>query len=388
MSPSTPNIYLAQDFQGWQPVVNHLHWDGSLPPKVLFDFYQSRGQILKLPDKDILGKLIRYANPAQQLISSTEKLAEFQEGLLSKWSIIDVFKLPIGAMRIDHDLISMAVAHCHYLKEQCIIYSETRFAPSYHINPRGNLNSLDEVVKTALAGFRIGYSQTGVKVNPIICIPRENDREFLNGNPRYPVNSIDIVKTAINHCEEKTIKVIGIDLVCYEPCAPAQDYLSAFRLTFDTPLKRTIHVGEMIGSDQANLRNIRYVLKHFRPHGLGHALPLHQDQRLVEIVASQQIRIESNPRSNLHCGFIKDVTELGLNTLIEAGVKVTINPDDTFMWPQGHLADNLALVANAYSLETVKQTIVNSIETAWGLSQDEKIKLLQQTALAWVNEKR
>lgn len=387
--------YIAQDFHGRQPVINHIHWDGSIPPETLFKFYERKkqqlnrcerkNQQLKLPEKDIHGNSAAYSSEEEKLIDSPEKLAQFQQGLLTKWDIIDVFKVPIGAMKSDHDLISMAAAHCEYLQLQGVKYAETRFAPSYHLNPKGRLFTLDDVIKNALLGFQLGEERTGVKTELIICINREIDQNYLIG--KSLVNSIDVVKAAIafsdteitgNKLTGNRLKkgVIGIDLACYEPCAPPDDFLSAYRLTFDTPLKRTVHAGEMMGSDEANLRNIRYAVEHLRPDGLGHAIPLHKDRELVEIVAKRGIRIESNPRSNLHCGFIKDVKELGLDVLVENGVKVTINPDDPMMWPEGHLADNLALAANAYGVGIVDQMIRNSVETAWGLTEAEKKFLL------------
>ena len=367
-----PDQYTAQDFYRKQPVINHLHWDGSLPVERLFEFYQHKGEFPLLPEKDISGNKINHRNQTERVLDSPEKLAQFQQGLLTHWGITDVFKIPIGAMKTDNDLILAAIAHCEYLLQQGVKYAETRFAPPYHLNPYGRLFHLNDVIEQALLGFKLGEANTEVKVRPIICINREIDKNFIAG--KSPVNSIDVVKAAIKYAENG---IAGIDLACYEPCAPPDDFVSAYRLTLDTPLKRTIHAGEMMGSDEANLRNIRYALEHLRPDGLGHAISLHKDPKLMEIVAKGSIRIESSPRSNLHCQFIKNPADLGLDQLLQAGVKVTINPDDPMMWPQGDVADNLALAANAYGIGVVNQTIRNSIETAWGLNKEEKEQMVK-----------
>ena len=112
-------------------------------------------------------------------------------------------------------------------------------------------------------------------------------------------------------------------------------------------------------------------------NGIGHAIPLGKRPKLAELAAKRGIRLESNPRSNLYCGFIKDIKNLKLDTLLGLGVKVTINPDDPSMWPAGHLADNLALVANSYGTDVVNQCIKNSIETAWELTPEEKTILIK-----------
>ena len=366
-------MYTAQNFQGKQEVLNHLHLDGSLTKEYLFQFYQNKGEFPRLPERDIFGESIR-CSEEDKILDSPEKIAAFQQGVLTKWDITDVFKISIDAMKTANDLMNCAASHCYYLLSQGVKFSEARFAPSYHINSSGDLYNLDEVVEAVLRGFEDGFKETGVKVGTTICIPRENDQEFIKNtfkskdekDQRYLFNSIDIVKTAIKYCEKG---VIGIDLACYEPIAPAEDFLSAYRLTFDT------HVGEMMKNDGANIRNIWSAVP-LRLNGIGHAISLAKSQDLRYYVREADIRIESNPRSNLHCGFIKDVKDLELDKLIEMGVKVTINPDD-LLWPEAHLADNLALVANPYGMDVVNQCIKNSIETSWVMNETEREEMLR-----------
>src|SRR3989344_6461629 len=147
--------YTAENFQGKQPAINHLHWDGSIPAEALFAYYQDQGQVLELPDKDIAGNPIHYDDPQSKIIDSAEKLAQFQQGLLTKWDIVDVFKIPIGAMKTPGDLQRMAIAHCEYLQSQRVVYAETRFAPAYHLNPddhnsRNRLPTLNDVIEHTL----------------------------------------------------------------------------------------------------------------------------------------------------------------------------------------------------------------------------------------------
>ncbi len=336
----------------------HLHWDGSIPVESLLSLAERRGRQLFLPDKDINDQTITYTSDAERLIDTPEKLRQFQYGLLTRYKMGDVFGIPISFMQTQEDLTEMAKALCQYLKQQNSPYAEVRFAPQYHL--QAGL-SLDQVIGYSLDGFVQGEEETGVKPKLIISIGREAPAE---------VGDL-VVKAAFNFAERG---VVGVDLACYEPGNPPEKHLSAFQLTFDSSLKRTVHAGEMC-SEEENLRNIYVALTELRADGLGHALPLYMRQYqgvdLVQMMLNNKIRLESNPISNYQF-FIQNLEELHLDELVQAGVLVTINPDDPAMWEHGDLADNLYCLGKLYGDKFVRKVVNNSVQAAWGLSAGEK----------------
>ena len=200
-------------------------------------------------------------------------------------------------------------------------------------------------------------------MKPIICINREVN----------PKSATKIVKAALPFADRG---VVGIDLACYEPFFPPELFEEAFALTFDSPLKRTVHADEMISAEEGRA-NLEVAIKWLRTDGIGHGIHLYQNPDLVELMVEKNIRLESNPVSNLVGGFIKNAADLHLDTLVKAGVKVTLNPDDPAMWNNGALAHNLYLVGKLYGNEFVDTVLKNAVETAWGLSEEEKRELLQ-----------
>src|SRR3989344_1460141 len=162
-------VYLEQCWQR-RTFLNHIHWDGSLLAEDLFALAQKRGRELLLPEFDNEGKRINYSSPSERVIGSTAKLKEFQQGLFNKYSIIDIFAIPISFMQTREDIIAMAVAHCHYLKSQNTLYAESTFAPQYHL---AEGLSLSKLIGDVLEGFAQGEEETSVRVNPIISIGRE-----------------------------------------------------------------------------------------------------------------------------------------------------------------------------------------------------------------------
>ncbi len=336
----------------------HLHWDGSIPVEELFSLARKRGEKLFLPEKDVHDQPILYASEEEKKINSPEELRQFQHELLHKYNIIDVFGIPISFMQTKDDLNETARALCRYLQGQNSPYVEVRFAPQYHLK-KGL--SLEQVIGYSLDGFIEGEEQTGVKTKLIISIGREASAEV----------GEEVVKAALNFAEKG---VVGIDLACYEPGNPPEKHLSAFQLTFDTALKRTVHAGEMC-SEEENLRNIYVALTELKTDGISHALPLYkryyQKVDLIEMMVNQRVRLESNPLSNYQF-FIQNLEELHLDELVQAGVLVTINPDDPAMWKHGDLVDSFYFLGKLYGDEFVRKVTFNSIQAAWGLGGEEK----------------
>lgn len=338
----------------------HIHWDGSIPAEDIFAMAQTRGRQLVLPEVDIDENPIPYISKRERLINSVETLRRFQMDL-RHYRIIDVFAVPISFMQTKQDLIDTAVAHCRYLKSQNSPYAESRFAPQYHTTEG---LALDQVIGSALEGFEKGREETGVVVKLIISIGREAD----------PSVGKEVVKAALRYQGS----VVGIDLACEERGNPPEKHYPAFALTFDSSLKRTIHAGEMCGEEE-NLKNIYTAITLLRANGISHAIPLHkknyQGHNLIDLMIKGAIRLEANPICNSNF-FIDDIANLHLEELMNAGVLVTINPDDPAMWQNGDLVYNLYALGKMYGDGFVQAAIRNSILAAWGLSAAEKQRYL------------
>ncbi|MBI4152860.1 hypothetical protein HY495_04060 [Candidatus Woesearchaeota archaeon] len=341
-------------------VLNHIHWDGSIPADDLWRFYQDNRKKLFLLEKYIDGTRVE----GDREIKSADELRSFQTNLFTKYDIVSVFSIPVGAMQTEEDIKAMAVAHCRYLRSQRTVYAESRFAPWYHTQQG---LSIDQVIGYALEGFSQSWEEEGVKVKPIICINREVDSE----------EAKKIVRAALNFSERG---VVGIDLACYEPPFPPEKFKEAYALTFDSPLKRTVHADEMCPEEEG-IRNLTTAIDDLRADGISHAIHLWKHPKLIEKMREKEIRLESNPISNLTCSFIRDIAELHLDLLIKQGVKVTINSDDPAMWSNGDLAHNLYAVGKLYGNNFVDMVIRNGVETAWGLAEDEKKQFLENIGM-------
>ncbi len=329
--------------------VPHIHWDGSIPFEELWQHYQRKGEKLFLPEKHHDGTPVT----RNREINSVEELLAFRDGMFTQYGLVDVFKVPTMAMQTTEDLQKMAVAHCRYLQSQNIRSAETRFAPWYRAREgqRGSTLSMGQAIGHALEGFAQGKEETGVDAKLVVCINREVSSDA----------AVEIIKAALPFAEHG---VVGIDLVCYEPPFPPESFEKAYALTFDTPLRRAVHADEMCAEEQG-VKNILTALERLRADSIGHAVHLHSHPELIDLMLAYNVRLESNPISNLTCDFIRAVEDLHLDELVKAGVNVTINPDDPAMWPNGDLAHNLYVVGKLYGDRFVDTVLKNARETAW-----------------------
>ncbi|TLX98907.1 MAG: hypothetical protein E6K89_00190, partial [Thaumarchaeota archaeon] len=173
--------------------------------------------------------------------------------------------------------------------------------------------------------------------------------------------------------------VVGIDIGGKEEGNPPEKFQSAFKLTFESKLRRTAHAGEGAGSVDQSLRNIRNSIILLRADRIGHAVNLASDRALIRLVVERGVALEMNPVSNLTLHHIHSLRELGLDRLISSGVAVSVNSDDPAIWPNGSLSENFVAVCNAYNfgLGEVDTLISNSFSAAFA-SNEEKETLREE----------
>ncbi len=329
---------------------NHLHWDGSIPADYIMELSRRRDRKILLPLEDIEGWPIKYDSEEERAITDAESLSRFQKNL-RQYRMFDVFRPALMFMQTKEDLIDMAVFLTDYLRSRNIYKCETRFAPQFHLEE--GLDP-DRVIGYAIEGFKKGFEKNGVGVKLIISVDRSSD--------------VSVTSKIIDAALHFPGDVVGVDLACEERGNPPEKHYEAFKKTFDSPLKRTYHAGEMC-SEEENLKNIHTCLTLMRADGIGHAIPLwrgyYKTHDLFELMRKNNVRLESNPVSNYNF-FIEKISDLHLDILIKNGILVTINPDDPAMWEFGDPVYPLYFTGMLYGPEFVMRVLENAWKTAFG----------------------
>lgn len=329
----------------------HRHLDGDVKPEVISRLARKDGLTLPAEDLDLYFKDLRNQGIGALL----------QKG----------FGLVTSLMQSRENLSTVAYECVRNLKEDNIIYAEIRFAPQYHTGESAYYGhssekskektlGYDEIIKAVSAGLRKGEKDFGVRTNLIVCVGREAE----------PQAGVAVAEAALNSMD---CGVVGLDLACDEGSYPPDRHLEAYKTTFNSPLKRTVHAGEF--GDQPS-KNMSTAISNLKADRLGHAIPLSKYEDLTTAVSDGKIGIEMCPESNIFTGFIKSRNELGIKRLLSKGVLVSVNTDDPAMFGYT-LSDTLYRLAEecGLGLDELKKLQLNAIESAFGLGADERAKL-------------
>lgn len=200
-------------------------------------------------------------------------------------------------------------------------YVEAKFAPQYHVF--GGL-TMAEAAAAMYRGLKNAQGQFGIVILPQLCIGRETD----------PETGVGIARIALDYGGE-----MALDLACAEAGNPPEKHLKAYQLTFGSKVKRDCHAGEWVEKEPAEtyrarlLANVRTAIVDLRCDGVGHAIPLCDDDELVRRCVGQGIRVAGCPLSNQRGRLIGSVAELRIGELLDRGVIYTLNADDDLFLP-------------------------------------------------------
>ncbi|MBU4421628.1 hypothetical protein L6259_03025 [Candidatus Parcubacteria bacterium] len=251
--------------------------------------------------------------------SSIEAWIDFfqnpQEDIIKRFSTIN------NVLQTAEALEELGYAYGKYRAEQGYVYVEAKFAPQYHTHGGLSMRQATEAMRAGLSKAEKKYS---IRILPQICIGRETDAE----------TGIEIAKICLDYGGE-----VVMDLACDEANHPPEKHLAAYKLTYKTCVRRDCHTGEWVLPEPKKtyrrrlLQNIRTAVYKLKADGISHAIPLVDDPRLVAYMADNGIRLSGCPAAYRHAGLIKDIEELKIPELLDAGIIYTLNTDDDLFLP-------------------------------------------------------
>jgi adenosine deaminase len=315
----------------------HSHIDGSIPARELFLIARRhRRKVLTRDGAEL---------------ETASAFARFFEGsgygtMLE--NIVDRFYPITGLLQTEAALKDAGVAYVKAQKEEGVAYAEGRFAPQYHADEG---LSLDDVIASMAEGLAEGSERYGVKTGLIVAIGRHSS----------PKVGEEVARSA---CRSKS--VVGLDLGGPEAGNPPQRFRAAFKLATAAGLKKTIHAGEDAGSVAKDMAYMRAAIA-MGADRIGHAIHLAESERLVSAVRDRGIVVEMNPISNMVLGKISTPRDLAIDSLLQTGVRVTLNSDDPALWRNGGLCDVYGAVSGAYgfSMREVDILVENGFRGAF-----------------------
>lgn len=265
--------------------VLHLHLDGSLRPKTVYNWLCEENIHAELP---IIKEKLMVSKDCRNLNQYLEK-----------------FDLPIQVLQTEEHLKQATFELYEDLANQNVSYAEVRFAPSLHLNKKLSYN---QVVEAAISGLKEAKSKYSINGNLILCCMRGNN------NHKQNLETIKIAKQYLGK------GICAVDLAGAEGLFPTKNFEDIFVLARELNIPFTIHAGESDGTE-----SIKSALK-FGAKRIGHGIRCIEDKELMQELKNKKILLEICPTSNLQTQAVTG--KYPLEEISNSGILVSINTDN------------------------------------------------------------
>ncbi len=328
-------------------VLLHDHLDGGLRPQTVIELAKNL-HYKKLPTTDP-GELAEWFHRG----ANRGSLPLYLEG----------YDHTIGVMQTEEALERVAYEMMEDMKNDGVVYVETRFAPVFH-----TLTGLhtETIVRSVLRGLERGKQDFGVSYGLILCAMR-------NMNPAV---SQEIAELAVDFRDHG---VIGFDLAGEEGGYPPKKHVDACHYIQRENFNITIHAGEAFGKE-----SIWQAIQWCGAHRIGHATRLIEDMKvkdgsprsirgevlsmgtLAQYVLDKRIPLEICLTSNVHTGAVRSLEEHPFGIYYRYRFRVTLNTDGRLM-SNLTLTDEYQTAAELFGLklEDLEKLTINAMKSSF-----------------------
>lgn len=313
----------------------HIHLDGSLSLASARALADMQGIALPEDDETLL-RMLRVSDNCQSLNEYLEK-----------------FALPLTLLQTSEAISEAVLRLCRELAEQGLAYAEIRFAPQLHCE-RGLTQ--DAVVEAAIRGMK----KSGFYASLILCCMRGGD------NLQKNLLTVEVASRFLGK------GVCAIDLAGAEALYSTDSFAEVFEYARSLSIPFTVHAGEADGPESV------YAALSFGARRIGHGVRSVEDGALLKRLAESGVVLELCPTSNLNTRVFERIEDYPLRKLLDAGVRVTLNTDNTSV-SNTTLAREYQLIADTFSLTEgeIRQLAISSLKAAF-LDDAEKERLLRK----------
>ncbi len=263
----------------------HLHLDGSLSLETVRAL--AKAQDVFVPED-------RKALQTQLSVSSDCKDLNMY---LTK------FDFPLSLLQTEKAIETAVSRLIEELFEQGLMYVEIRFAPALHTR-KGMVQ--EQAVQAAVRGL-----SGKIPANLILCCMRGGQTQRAN---------LETIRLATRYLGRG---VVAVDLAGGEGLWPNQYFTEEFILARKLGVPFTMHAGEARGWE-----SVESALN-MGASRIGHGVRAWENPVLLNRLADKQIPLELCPTSNLNTRVFAHIREFPLRTFMDAGVRITINTDNT-----------------------------------------------------------
>ncbi|MEM6856444.1 MAG: adenosine deaminase [Pseudomonadota bacterium] len=309
----------------------HLHIEGSLEPEMMFELAQRNNVTLPYASAEEVRAAYQFSN-----------LQEF----------LDLYYLGMGALIESRDFYDLTIAYLERAKADNVRHVEIFFDPQGHTE-RGV--AFDTVITGITRALDEGEARLGITSKLIMCFLRHLSQE----------DALATLEEAMPWLE----RIDGVGLDSSEVGHPPQKFARVFAKCRELGLKLVAHAGE-----EGPPEYVWQALDVLEIDRIDHGNRALEDAGLVDRIAKEGLTLTVCPLSNLKLCVIDDIADSPVKTMLEAGIKATVNSDDPSYFG-GYVSDNYTAITEALdlSIDDIAALAVNSFEGSF-LPQEEIAK--------------
>lgn len=284
----------------------HLHLEGTLEPEMLFALAK-RNQV-SIPFRSV--EAVR---------------AAYRFGCLDDF--LAIYYQGMSVLVAEEDFHDLTLAYMKRAHADGVRHAEVFFDPQGHTR-RGV--ELGDVIRGIASGLRDARQSLGMTSKLILCFLRD-------------LAEADALET-LKHAERYLEHITGVGLDSSEMGHPPSKFRRAYDAARSLGLRLVAHAGE-----EGPPEYVREALDVLKVERIDHGNRALEDSALVERLRSEQIPLTVCPLSNLRLGGVSDLRQHPLKTMLELGLRATVNSDDPAYFG-GYVGENFAAVTSAVGL--------------------------------------
>ena len=313
----------------------HLHIEGSLEPKLMFDLATKNN--ITIPFKNI------------DEVKSAYNFHNLQ-------SFLNIYYQGAKVLINEQDFFDLTWAYMVKSKENNIVHTEIFFDPQTHTN-RGI--DFDLIVNGIYRAIVKAEKELGISSKIIMCFLRHLDEQ----------SAFKMLEQAMLHKD----KIVAVGLDSLEVGNPPSKFERVFKEAIKEGFLTVAHAGE-----EGPPEYIWEALDLLKVKRIDHGVKCLHDEELVQKLRDNQIPLTVCPLSNIKLRVFDVLKEHNLKKLLNEKLMITVNSDDPAYFG-GYINKNLIECHTALNLSIIdiRTLITNSFKSSF-LSEEEKKKWIEQ----------
>ena len=328
------SVSIKEFIEGLPKAELHLHIEGSFESELMFGIAQRNKKEIRFKSVEEVREAYNFSN-----------LQDF----------LDIYYEGMNVLTTEQDFYDLTWAYLRKIYLENVIHVEIMFDPQGHTD-RGI--AFDTVINGIDRALKDAQSKLGMTTVLIMSFLRHLDEE----------SAFKTLGDGLRHQDK--ITAIGLD--SSEQGNPPSKFERVYKKAKEAGFKLVAHAGEEGPAEYVwealNLLNI---------DRLDHGNRCLEDEELVKELASRKMGLTVCPLSNLKLCVVDDLKKHPLRTMLEKGLKPSVNSDDPAYFG-GYMNANYLATAEALNLtkEELAEIAKISFETSF-LSETEKVESIR-----------